>query len=238
MRKIAYNLIIVLIISCTKTEPELVNAMSLLKNSMTQDEIKSFALTPESTAPYFFSKNQKSKFENSILVNDSNIYIMSFFTSLGVIKANDITRVIIISLHRQLNNLPIQLADQINEIELRKDNYDNRMLACGAEAQNQLDSLARIYKSGDTLHVGVYLDSLISSNNGIICPCPDNFEFIEQRDLLLTGKVVKFSNFQDGGQPSVFLQLLDVNRTNVLFMMHNIVIGDTLNIPINGVKIW
>lgn len=125
---------------------------------------------------------------------DKNNPLLKEFINLGVDESHDMSRLILTSLHRKLNNLPIDIEGQVSEIK----EYWKPIRLCEAAADKLAEENFNKFKIGDSIHIYLDVDAKFGTRNAILHECPDTeWSFDYKNDLLIKGVVTdKYSNTQ------------------------------------------
>lgn len=150
------------------------------------------------------------------LSNKKNPELLNQFIEMGIDEMHDMSAVILTSLHRKLNNVPIDLEGQVKYIK----DYWKPIRACEAAADKIAEENFKKFNIGDSITIYMDVDAKFGTRNAILHECPDTeWSFDYKNDLLIKGIVLdKYSNAE---KKNVSLQIkivyLSSENTTVFF---------------------
>lgn len=126
------------------------------------------------------------------LSNKKNTALLNEFIEMGIDEMHDMSAIILRSLHRKLNNTPIDLEDQVSYYK----EYWKPVRACEAVADKLAEENFKKFNIGDSIFIYLDVDAKFGTRNAIVHQCPDTeWSFDYKNDLLIKGIILdKYSN--------------------------------------------
>ncbi len=126
------------------------------------------------------------------LINNKDNALVNEFIKMGVDEPHDMSRLILTSLHRKLNNLPVDIEGQVNDIK----EYWKPIRICEAAADKLAEENFKKFNIGDSISIYLDVDAKFGTRNAILHECPNTeWSFDYKNDLLIKGIVTdKYSN--------------------------------------------
>lgn len=156
---------------------------------------------------------------NNWIRNDKDTSLVYFFISLGVYHPDDMSSVILRSLHRRLNNKDINMEGQVESIK----KYWKPIIECDKRKAKRAEEIYNSYNVGDTL---VILMPVLETNNAVYYMCPTyGWEFDSSKDLRVEGIVSR--KYYLNSETNVFfdVKIIAMNRLDVKILMKDVAIG-------------
>jgi hypothetical protein len=191
-------------------------AITYFEKKWSDKQKESFKNLPEEKAVSESDLTHGIFIRSKWLYNNKDTALLNEFLRMGVDEAHDMSRIIITSLHRKLNKLPIDIEGQVNDIK----NYWKPIRACEAVADKLAEENFKKFKVGDSIFIYMDVDAKFGTRNAILHQCPDTeWSFDYKNDLLIKGIVLdKYSN---ASKKNVSLKIkiahLSSENTTVLF---------------------
>lgn len=238
MTKIFYfGLFILLVLGC-KNYPEnyqpkdLFDAIEYLDYTWDDNEREKYKNMPEDSAVTMLHFGTGMGLRNNWNLWSGENSLSKYFNSIGIFHPDDMSSIILTSLHRRLNEKDIDLQGQINfylnywresreQIEFRK-----------LRAQKEFNK----YKIGDKVTIYMEVDSVLGEKRAIGC-CPDSsWKFNPDKDLFLRGIVL--DKFVNADSNYIFkLKITKINRPEIPTLYEIINKNDIVDIEIIHFKI-
>jgi hypothetical protein len=126
------------------------------------------------------------------LNNKKDAELLNQFIEMGIDQPHDMSAIILTSLHRKLNNEPIDLESQVKYFK----DYWKPIRACEAAADILAEENFKKFNVGDSITIYLDVDAKFGTRNAILHECPDTeWSFDYKNDLLIKGIVMdKYSN--------------------------------------------
>lgn len=165
-------------------------------------------------------------FRNSFLKNPEDSSIVLYFFSKGIHHHDDMSLITFKSLHRELNNRPLDLKSQLNDIML----LHKKNALCEEMNITRGQNISSQIKERDTLYVRMPIEG--ESKNAFMYNCLNevDWEFDDNKDFLIEGVVVeKYSKYLE-----IDLKILSVNKNDIRVLMENVKVGDTIPLSLTS----
>jgi hypothetical protein len=149
-------------------------------------------------------------------LTDKDTALVNEFLRMGIDERHDMSNIILTSLHRKLNNIPIDVEEQVAYIK----EYWKPIRKCEAAADKIAEENFKKFNIGDSITIYMDVDAKFGTKNAILHKCPDTeWSFDYKNDLLIKGIVLdKYSN---AAKKNVSLKVkiasLSSDNTTVLF---------------------
>lgn len=142
--------------------------------------------------------------------------LLKQFYRLGISDPNDMSNIILTSLHRKLNNEPIELEEQVNYfIE-----YCKPIRACDKKAARIAEDIYNKYNIGDSVTIYMDVDAKFGTRNAILHECPDTeWSFDYKNGLIVKGIITQKYDIEDKSNFffRVKISYLNSDDTTILF---------------------
>ena len=124
--------------------------------------------------------------------NNKDKALINQFKELGIDHPNDMSAIILTSLHRKLNNIPIDIEEQVNYFK----DYWKPIRVCEAAADKLAEENFKKFNVGDSITIYMDVDIKFGTRNAILHECPDTeWSFDYKNDLIIKGIVTdKYSS--------------------------------------------
>jgi hypothetical protein len=158
---------------------------------------------------------------NWIRHGSGNERLISEFKKLGIFAPDDMSGIILRSVHRKLNNLPIDIEAQVkhyinfwNEIHKRENLADKVAI----QTYNK-------FHVGDKVKIYMYVDTIDGQRSACIIESKNGWTFNPKKDLLITG-ILKKKYFKEDKTSSFFIvRVLNMNFKNTTVFMDSVSIN-------------
>jgi len=160
--------------------------------------------------------------------------LTNYFDSLGIHHPDDISSIILTSLHRTLNQKDLQLTEQINRYKA----YWDPIINCEKKQKAQAVTNYNRFKTGD--HITIYMP--VNTSNGhrnavfYICPKTE-WSFDQKKDLVIKGTVTKKYFINDTANVFFTVRIDSMNRKDTEILMTEVKKGDQKDFSLKGLKI-
>lgn len=210
-------------------------AMLYFKQHWTKAELNDFKAKKEDRATTDLHFNVGLWIRNNWIRGNKNIPLCNYFKSLGLTNPDDISTVILTSLHRTLNGKKIGLDKQVeiyshNTKSLQDCREKNERLAIANFSK---------FKVGDeiAIYMPVSKDS-DGSRNAIIYDCPStSWTFTERNDLKINARIVKKYHINSPTNVFFTVVIMALNRNDTEVLMQKVKIGSNYDFSLSGLYI-
>ncbi|WP_296381290.1 DUF6794 domain-containing protein [Winogradskyella sp.] len=224
-------LIIVSFFSCQEKEPipkTLKLAFDYLDNNWTtEDKLNFKSLESKEYTPVFYDYSIENQLQEQLL--NSHPYadkLNSFFDSLGIVRVQNKSGLILNTYHNFINEKNIGLQKEVNSIK----NYWQPIEKCESKLRLKAVYTYHSFDIMDTLTIKMPVDE---HNNAIDYNCPDNtWQFKEPSDLKVTALVIDKFILKDSTKASFKLKLITKSRPYTEILYQELYKGDTFTISL------
>jgi hypothetical protein len=149
---------------------------------------------------------------NKWIRNDKGSALRNYFNRLGVSHPDDMSSIILTSYHRQLNNKPIDIKQQL--ITYKK--YWSEIEDCAAKADRVAAETYSRYNICDTLTIMMPVTGEGEGANALVYNCPDNFwRYNPAKDLKFTAIIIDKYIINSESNAFFKLQILSMNHKSM-----------------------
>ena len=224
MKKIIiFIILIICIYSCQRNLTPLEQELEKVKQSWTEEQIENFSKKQIEIAL------QESHFEyglyirNEYLRNPKDSILFKYFRSLKIDHIDHMSGVFLTSLHRNLNNKPIDLDGQLEAIyELQE-----RQKLLDSNNTKRAIKYYTNYKIGDTI---IIRRPINRNNNATQYSYPENsgWTYNDNLDLLIKGVLIEKEQLIDTFNMLFRVKVLSMNKPNSKVLMERVLPGDVI----------
>ncbi|WGH74420.1 hypothetical protein P8625_09910 [Tenacibaculum tangerinum] len=223
MRKYVYVCTVFIFINC-QSEKVLDNSFEKIKYDLGKEKLNDFANKKEKKAVSNLYMTYGIHFRNEYLINNTDSQLIEYFKGKGINSYDVISYIVFTSLHRKLNNKPLNINNQIEIFE----NYKKDNLDCDKKNKERAKKYYNLYEVSDTLTVRMK----IRKDNAIEILCLErnehNWEFDDSKDLIIKGILKSKSDLL----PSFQIEVLELNKDGVMILMEKVTKGDSLDVDL------
>lgn len=202
--------------SCGQTAPKNIDeAVAYFEIHWSENEKKEFKEKPEQRAvsELHFStglwiRNQWIRGGDTDLVNQ--------FNAMGIFAPDDMSSIILTSLHRKLNNLPLDIDGQVEYYKA----YWKPIEECESKIRQTAVENYDKHKVGDTIKIYMYVDTSYGQRNAVLLNCPNiDWQFNPQKDLSIQAIVTEKYFLNDSSNVFFKVKILKMNFENTKILM-------------------
>lgn len=159
------------------------------------------------------------------LYNNKNPDLFNEFLRLGVDEPHDMSRIILTSLHRKLNNQPLDIEDQVNEIK----EYWKPIRICEAAADKLAEENFKKFNVGDSISIFLDVDAKFGTRNAILHECPNTeWSFDYKNDMLIKGIVLEKYSSASKKNVSLKIKIASLSSPNTTVFFKNLKPSDVM----------
>jgi len=160
--------------------------------------------------------------------------LTNFFHSQGIYHPDDISSIILLSLHRTLNGKEIDLEKQIEGYKA----YWKPIEECHQKQRKQAVSHYNRLTIGDSITIFMPVDDADGSPNAILYGCPAmDWEFNPKKDLIIKGIVAKKYFINDSSNVFLTVNIKFMSRLDTEILMTKVKVGDNKDFSLDGLRI-
>ncbi len=234
-------LIFVCIINFTSTYAQdrlprnLDDAISYFKQHWSKKKLEDFRAKPENKAVVeLHSFGTGLWIRNTWIRGNRDTVLTNFFSALGVHSADDMSSIILTSLHRSLNNKKINLHTQVENCKA----YWNTIMDCEDKATKNAVLIYNKYKTGRIVTIYMPVDNSDNSKNAVQYGCPTSeWTFNPKNDLLIKAIIVEKYFINNKSNVFFKVQITNMNRKDTKIFLKEVKVGDTTDFSLSGLKI-
>ena len=219
---------LIFLIGCQNKNAPLNKVVNDIEESWTERQLKDFSQKSESDALSDVHFGYGIYFRNKILRSSTDSTLVKYFNSLNVYDEDYMSTIVFTSLHRKLNNKPINLENQLNAVH---------SIMANIKKHKKVNSLRAIkyynnYNSGDTIVIRMPVSK---ENNAFRYSFPDDSGWVynDSLDLLIGGVITEKPKYKDSLDMFFKLKILSINHDNIQLLMNEVKIGDTIESDFN-----
>jgi hypothetical protein len=191
-------------------------AVTYFEKKWNDKEKEAFKNSPEKKAIEESDLTHGIFIRSKWLYNKNDTALLNEFLRMGIDEPHDMSNIILTSLHRKLNNIPIDVEGQVNEIK----EYRKPIRICEAKADKIAEETFKRFNTGDSISIYMDIDAKFGTKNAVLHQCPDTeWSFDYKNDLLIRGIILdKYSNAEKKNVSfKVKIASLSSENTTVLF---------------------
>jgi hypothetical protein len=171
---------------------------------------------------------------NSWIYDNRDTALTNYFHSLGVFHPDDISSIILTSLHRTINKKDIELNKQVEHYQA----YWKPIVDC--EKKQKADAVLNYnkFKIGDSISIFMPVDTSDGSHNAVLYDCPTTeWNFDTAKDLLVKGTITKKYFINDTANVFFTVHITYMNRKDTPILMTEVKTGDEKDFSLSGLTI-
>lgn len=236
MKLYIYNLIFILIslTSCKQHSPppNIKEAIKYFEKKLSEKEKTNFKSKTEQTAVSELHFTTGLWIRNN-WIRGKNNELVKQFDSLGVRNPDDISSIILTSLHRKLNNKEIKLNEQTKYYR----EYWKKITEKENKSKEKAVNVYNNYKIGDEITIFYPVISNDGEKNAVIYEENEKWIFDSKRDLKLTGIIT--NKYFINSETNVFfeLKITSLNHRDISVLGQKVEIGKTHDFNLDKLRI-
>lgn len=138
--------------------------------------------------------------------------LVHYFNSLGIYHPDDISSIILTSLYRKLNNLPIELDKQIETYK----SYWKPIIDCENRERRLAWENYQKVKIGNQITIYMEVDTSDGEENVIGRMCPSlEWNFDPKKDVKITGLITDKYSINDTANVFIKVKILKMNKDSI-----------------------
>ena len=169
---------------------------------------------------YDFGRNIRNTWELWSEEND----LVHFFNSYEIFHPDDMSSIILTSFYRRMKNKEIDFEGQVQDyLDFRKpyQEFENEEIKRALDAYNN-------YNLGDTITIYMEMDESAGINTIVGIGPGYEWIFNPEKDLELSGKIIKKEVIKDCTDINLLIHILRYNKKGIVEMLgKKVIIGDT-----------
>lgn len=209
-------------------------AVLYFQQHWTKKELKNFQNKPESDAVTELHFGTGMWIRNNWVRGDRDTALRNYFKGLGIYAPDDISSIILTSLHRTLNKKDIELDKQVERYKA----YWQPIIDCNKKQKTQAVSNYNRFKEGDNITIYMPVDTADGSPNAVLYDCPTpEWSFDKSKDLILKGTITKKYFINDTANVFFTVQVNYLNRKDTEILMTTVNVDDKKDFSLTGLTI-
>lgn len=217
-----------------KLPKDLDEAVLYFQQQWTKAELDSFKNKPESDAVIELHRGTGMWIRNNWVYGDRDTALRNYFKNLGIFAPDDISSIILTSLHRTLNKKDVELQKQVEFYKA----YWQPIIECKEKQKAQAVSNYNKFNVGDNITIYMPVDTADNYRNAVLYDCPDTeWTFDKGKDLILKGTVLKKYSVNDTANVFFTVRVTYMNRKDTEILMTKIKVGVKKDFSLTGLKI-
>lgn len=209
-------------------------AVLYFQQKWTKKELDKFKNKPEKDAVTELHFGTGQWIRNSWVYGNRDTALTNYFHSIGVFHPDDISSIILTSLHRTLNKKDIELKKQVEHYK----SYWKPIIDC--EEKQKADAVLNYnkFKIGDSISIYMPVDTSDGSHNAVIYNCPTiEWTFDAAKDLLVKGTITNKYFLNDTANVFFTVHITSMNRNDTPILMTEVKTGDKKDFSLSGLTI-
>ena len=212
----------------------LTEAVQYFEQNWSEKELNNFKNKKESEAVIELHFEIGLWIRNNWIRSDKDTILRTYFNGLEIYAPDDISSIILTSLHRTLNKKQIELKKQIETYK----EYWKPIIDCEKKQKSQALSNYNKFKLGDKVKIFMPVDTSNGSRNAVIYNCPNNeWTFDNSKDLVVIGTITKKYFINSTTNVFFTIQINNLNRKDIEILMTKVEIGNEIDFSLSGLKI-
>ena len=200
----------------------------------TKAELEKFKNTPEQDAVAELHLGTGMWIRNNWIHGDRDTALTNYFHSLGIFHPDDISSIILTSLHRTLNGKDIQIDKQVESYKA----YWKPIMDCHEKQKAKAVFIYNKFKPGDKITIYMPVDTSYGDRNAVLYDCPSTeWTFDAAKDLIIKGTVIKKYFLTDTANVFFTVRVTYMNRKDTPVLMKAVKTGDTNDFSLTGLTI-
>src|SRR5215203_6621690 len=173
---------------------------------------------------------------NNWVYGNRDTALTNYFHSLGISHPDDISSIILTSLHRTLNKKDIELNSQVENYKA----YWEPIIDCQQKQKAIAVSSYNKFEIGDTIIIRMPVYTLEdNSRNAFMYDCPKTeWTFNERKDLLLKGTITNKHFINDTANVLFTIHIMHMNHKDIKILMIETKAGDERDFSLAGLTIY
>lgn len=227
-----------LILTSCKTQVKLPKnldeAVLYFQQQWTQAELDNFKKKPEREAVIGLHRGTGMWIRNNWVYGDRDTTLRNYFKKLGIYAPDDISSIILTSLHRTLNKKDIELDKQVEFYKA----YWQQIIDCNQKRKENAVFNYNKFKVGDNITLYMPVDTADNYRNAVLYDCPTTeWTFDEGKDLIIKGTITKKYFINDTANVFFSVRVIYMNRKDTDILMTKTKLGDKKDFSLTGLKI-
>lgn len=209
-------------------------AVSYFENTWSESQKEDFRKLPEDSAVAQLHFSVGLWIRNNWIRNDGDPGLKNYFNSIGVSNPDDISSIILTSLHRKLNNRQVDLNGQVESYKA----YWEPIMNCEEKSKKEAVENYNKFNIGDpvTIYMQVDVSDGIRNAVGHVCPQTD-WTFSPEKDLVINGTVEDKYNISSPENVFFKVRINKMNFENTKILYKDAKIGDIMSFSLNLLRI-
>ncbi|WP_439694951.1 DUF6794 domain-containing protein [Mucilaginibacter sp. AW1-7] len=209
-------------------------ALLYLKQDWPASDLERFKKQPERDAVTDSHFGKGLWIRNHWIRGGRDTALVKYFVSIGVHSADDMSSIILTSLHRSLNKKDIDLNGQVEEDKA----YWKLVIDCAEEERKEAVAFYSKSKVGDLVKIYMPVDTSYNNMNAVQYQCPNNeWTFNAQKDLFLKGKITEKYFINSPENVFVKVQIISMSQRGIKIFSEEANVGKILNFGLAGLRI-
>lgn len=196
-------LLFALSVSGAKPPKNIDEAIAYFEKTWTEKKKEEFKSKPERTAVLDAHHSVGMWIRNEWIRGKRDTLLTNQFNDLGIYHPDDMSSIILTSLHRKLNNKPIDIEGQVQQYK----DYWKPIHECQEKAEQAALLIYNNFNITDSIEIQMYVDGGSPNGNAVTfaCPTTDDWAFDTKKDLLIKGVVV--DKYSINSETNVFFRI-------------------------------
>lgn len=217
-----------------KLPQNLDEAVLYFQQQWTRAELDNFKNKPERDAVIELHRSTGMWIRNNWVRSGRDTALRNYFKALGMYAPDDISSIILTSLHRTLNKKEIELDKQVATYKA----YWQPIMDCNEKQKIQAVSNYNKFEVGNNITIYMPVDTSGGNRNAVLYNCPTTeWAFNEGKDLIIKGTVTEKYFVNDTANVFFTVRVTYLNRKDTPILMEQVKTGNERNFSLKGLKI-
>jgi len=210
---------------------DLDEAIEYFETSWSKIEKENFKALPENEAVTNSHFGVGLWIRNNWIHGNRDTSLISYFHKLGIFHPDDISSIILTSLHRDLNEIDIDLSGQVEHYKA----YWKPIIENQEKERKLAVDIFNNYKIGDRVIILMEVDTSDGMTNAR--PFIMSEVFDPNSDLKISGIIKDKFNINDSSNVFFKVQITGLNLDSTPILMKSVKVGDIMDFSLRGIRL-
>ena len=219
-----------------KVPQSLDQAVAYFEKHWSEKEKKNFKEQDERHAVSNLHMSTGMWIRNKWIRTEKDTSLRKQFNSMGIYHPDDISSIILTSLHRKLNNVPLDLEAQVQKYK----DYWKPIFECKQKTNQIAVQNYNKYNVGDAIKIYMPVDVSKDSGgrNAVLYDCPGaDWDFNPNKDLLVEAVITEKYIINSNTNVFFKVKIVKMNFENTQILMKDVKLGDEYDFHLNLLRI-
>lgn len=171
---------------------------------------------------------------NTWIRSSQDTNLLTYFRNIGIHHPDDMSSIILISLHRWLNGKEIDLKGQVENYR----SYWKPIIECKEKERKIALQNYKYYRIGDPIGIIMLVDTDGGERNATILQCPNiDWKYNPDKDLKVSGIITDKYFINDSSNVFFKVKITKMNIRNTMIIGESVKTGDIVDFSLKGLTI-